>query len=339
MEYSEVLSKYTDKTVLITGGAGCIGSNLIKKLVEAKAEKIIVLDDLSASYRWNIPKDNRVQFVEGSILDEQRLKQVFNERPEYIFHLAAHFANQNSIEHPETDLEVNGLGMLRVLEYARLVEPEGFVFASSGCSVYGSFAPLPFKEEFVSLTLDTPYQIHKLLGELYCNHYHHIYGLPISMGRYFNVFGPGEVPGKYRNVIPNFFWTAMHGRPLSITGTGDETRDFAFVSGVVECNLRMGVMKKARGEAINIATGKETTIKSLAEMINEITGNPAETVFVPKRDWDKSTRRRASIEKAQNLLGYEPKVSVPEGLKAVHSWIIENKERIEGTMKEGVRLW
>ncbi len=339
MESSKVLSKYTDKTILITGGAGCIGSNLTKKLIEAKPKKIVILDDLSAAYRWNIPKDERVLFVQGSILDDEKLKQVFYERPDHIFHLAAHFANQNSIEHPETDLLVNGLGTLKVLEYTRLVEPEGFVFASSGCSVYGSFAPLPFKEEYVSLSLDTPYQIHKLLGELYCNHYYHIYGLPIAMARYFNVFGPGEVPGRYRNVIPNFFWTAMHDRPLTITGTGDETRDFTFVGDVIECNLRLGVMQKARGQAVNIASGRETSVKELAEMINEITGNHADIIYGSKRSWDKSTRRCASIEKAKNLLDYEPKTLVPEGLNAVYAWISENQHRIEEAMKEGAHLW
>lgn len=339
MKYEEILDKYTGKIVLITGGAGCIGSNMIRKLIEANPQKIIILDDLSSSYRWNIPSHEAVHFVEGSILDEQKLKQVFYERPDYIFHLAAHFANQNSIDHPETDLMVNGLGLLKVLEYSRLTEPEGFVFASSGCSVYGSYAPLPFREEHVSLVLDTPYQINKLLGELYCNHYHHIYGLPIAMGRYFNVYGPGEVPGRYRNVIPNFFWTAMHKRPLTITGTGEETRDFAYVGDVVEANLRMAVTEKAQGEAMNIATGTETSILELAEKINQISENPAGITFAEKRAWDKSTRRRGAIDKVKDLLGFEPKARVSEGLPSVYEWLVKNRENIENTMKPEYRLW
>jgi UDP-glucose 4-epimerase len=339
MDFSDVLAKYQDKTILITGGAGCIGSNITQALIKASPKKIVILDDLSAAYRWNIPSAECVQFVEGSVLDEQRLKQVFYEKPDIVFHLAAHFANQNSIDHPETDLMVNGLGTLKVLEYCRLSEPEGIVFASSGCSVYGSFAPLPFKEEFVSLSLDTPYQIHKLLGELYCNHYHHLYGLPIAMGRYFNVFGPGEVPGRYRNVIPNFFWRALHNRPLTLMGTGDETRDFCYVGDIVEANLRMGVTQSARGEAINIATGKETTVRDLVKMINEITGNKAETITVPKRSWDKSTRRCASVEKIERVLGFVPRTSVREGLDHVYEWFVERRNLIEQTLRQEMALW
>ncbi len=261
---------------------------MVRTLLQAEPTHITVLDDFSSSYPWNLPKDNRLTVIDGSILDEQRLKKVFHKRPDYVFHLAAHFANQNSIDHPEDDLMVNGLGLLRVLEYSQLTDVKRLVFAGSGCSVYGSHAEIPFKEETVSLKLDTPYQIHKLLGELYCNHYHEIYGLETSIGRFFNVFGPGEVPGPYRNVIPNFMWKAMHHQPLTITGTGDETRDFAYVDDIVDGVLRLGVIESAAGEAMNLASGKETSVKELAALINEITGNPTEAVFVPKRDWDKS---------------------------------------------------
>ncbi|MHA1909677.1 MAG: NAD-dependent epimerase/dehydratase family protein, partial [Candidatus Thorarchaeota archaeon] len=149
MEFERVLEKYTDTTVLITGGAGCIGSNLTKTLINAEPTKITILDDLSSSFLWNVPTDDVVQFVKGSILDEQKLKKVFSESPDYVFHLAAHFANQNSIDHPEDDLMVNGLGHLRVMESCRLTNPESIVYASSGCSVYGNDAPLPFREDYV----------------------------------------------------------------------------------------------------------------------------------------------------------------------------------------------
>ena len=130
MDSSKVLDHYNGKTILITGGAGCIGSNLIQALLPAKPKRIVVLDDFSSSYPWNLPKHDILEIVEGSILEEQKLKQVFKQRPEYVFHLAAHFANQNSIDHPEADLMVNGLGLLRVLEYSRKVEPERFVSSS-----------------------------------------------------------------------------------------------------------------------------------------------------------------------------------------------------------------
>jgi nucleoside-diphosphate-sugar epimerase len=333
MNFEEVLNHYGGKRILITGGAGCIGSNLTRALLKAEPERIIIIDDLSASFEWNIPKHQKVAFIHGSILDEEKMKRAFSYKPHYVFHLAAHFANQNSVDHPETDLLVNGLGTLKTLEYANLTGVEKFVFASSGCSVYGSQAPLPLKEDFISLHLDTPYQIHKLLGELYCNYFHNYYGLPVAIARYFNVYGPGEVPGKYRNVIPNFIWWAMHGQPLPITGTGEETRDFTYVEDIVDGTLRMGVVEEAVGEAINLASGTETKIIDLANWINEITGNKAGIIFKPRRDWDKAIRRRASIEKAKKILGYEPKTDMKTGLRKVYEWIKENKDKIEACVK------
>jgi nucleoside-diphosphate-sugar epimerase len=333
MRFEDVLSHYTDKRVLITGGAGCIGSNLTKALLKADPEKIVIIDDLSASFEWNIPKHPKVVFIHGSILDEEKMKRAFSYKPHYVFHLAAHFANQNSVDHPETDLLVNALGTLKTLEYANLIGVERFVFASSGCSVYGSQAPLPLREDFVSLHLDTPYQINKLVGELYCNYFHDYYKLPVAIARYFNVYGPGEVPGRYRNVIPNFMWWAMHNQPLPITGTGEETRDFTFVDDIVDGTLRMGVVKEAIGEAINLASGTETRIIDLANWINEITGNKAGVVFKPRRDWDKAIRRRASIEKARKILGYEPKTDMKTGLRKVYDWFRENWEDISKSVK------
>ena len=325
----DILGGYAGKRVLITGGAGCIGSNLTRALLQGEPECVIVLDDLSASYEWNLPQDPRVRFVYGSVLDEEKMKRAFSFKPHYVFHLAAHFANQNSVDHAETDLLVNALGTLKTLEYASLVDVERFVFASSGCSVYGSQAPLPLKEDYVSLHLDTPYQINKLVGELYCNWYHDYYGLPVALARYFNVYGPGEVPGKYRNVIPNFIWRAMHGQPLVITGTGEETRDFTYVEDIVDGTLRMGVVSEAVGEAVNLASETETRVIDLAKWINELTGNDAGVVFKPRRDWDKVVRRRASIEKAGRILGYKPRTGIQAGLKRTYEWILENKARIE----------
>ncbi len=160
---SKIMNEYASRKILITGGAGCIGSNMVRTLLQAEVTHIMVLDDFSSSYQWNLPKDTRLTVIDGFILDEQKLKEVFHKKPDYVFHLAAHFANQNSIDHPEDDLMVNGLGLLRVLEYSRLTDVKRLVFAGSGCSVYGSHAEIPFKENTVSLKLDTPYQIHKLL--------------------------------------------------------------------------------------------------------------------------------------------------------------------------------
>ena len=325
----DYLQEYKGKNILITGGAGCIGSNLTKALIGAKAAKVIVLDDLSAAEKWNIPTDPGVVFIQGSILDDEVLKRAFSGKLDFVFHLAAHFANQNSVDNPETDLEVNGLGVLKVLEYSHLAKVSKFVFASSGCSVYGSQAPLPLKEDFVSLHLDTPYQITKLLGELYCNFFYNYYGLPVAIARYFNVYGPGEIPGAYRNVIPNFIYWALHKMPLPITGTGEETRDFTFVDDIIDGTLRLGVVPEAVGNAFNLASDTETKVIDIANMVNEITGNPSGVKFIPRRDWDKITRRRASVDKARKVLGYEPKMRMKDGIKKVYDWIIENRDEIE----------
>ena len=325
---NEHLKKYDGKRILITGGAGCIGSNLTRALLKTDAGKIFVLDDLSSAESWNTPDDSRVTFIKGSITDDEVLKRAFSEKPNFVFHLAALFANQNSIDHPEADLMVNGMGTLKMLKHSHLGKVEKFVFASSGCSVYGSKAPLPLRENFVSLHLDTPYQITKLLGELYCNFFHNYYGLPVTMTRFFNVYGPGEIPGRYRNVIPNFFFWALHKQPLPITGTGEETRDFTFVEDIVDGVLRAGVVPEAVGEAMNLASGRETKIIELATMINELTGNKG-IKFVARRDWDKIIRRRASIEKARKIIGYEPKTQIKEGLKRTLDWFVQNRDKIE----------
>jgi len=327
------LEHYEGKEVLVTGGVGCIGSNLVRGLIRANAKRIAVLDDLSSSFAWNIPRHKNVTFFQGSILNDDVLRKAFSEKPNFVFHLAALFANQNSIDHPETDLLVNGLGTLKLLQQSHLAKVEKFVFASSGCSVYGSQAPLPLKEDYVSLHLDTPYQITKLLGELYCNFFHNYYGLPVAIGRFFNVYGPGEVPGKYRNVIPNFIYRALHGLPLIVTGTGEETRDFTFVEDIVDGTLRLGAVPAAVGNPINLASGTETKVIDLAHLIVSITGNNNGVEFTNRRDWDKIVRRRASIEKAKDVIGYAPRTGIREGIEKTAEWFRENRDNIEASVE------
>jgi UDP-glucose 4-epimerase len=332
---SEYQEFYRGKTILVSGGAGAIGSNLVRALAELGARLVIVLDDLSSAARWNVPDLPNVLFVEGSILDEVELKRVFFEGPELVFHLAALFANQNSLDHPETDLLVNGLGTLKMLQYSTLARAKRFVYASSGCSIYGSSTPLPLTEEFVSLHLSTPYQITKMLGELYCNFFHHHYDLPVVKARFFNSYGPGELPGQYRNVIPNFIYWAMQGRPLPVTGTGQETRDFTFVGDIVDGLLRAGYFDAAVGQEFNLASGQETCIIDLAEMINAQVGNRAGVVFAPKRKWDTKSRLLASVSRARKLIGYEPRTPLKEGLKQAIAWFQENWQRIEAAARFG----
>lgn len=326
---------YRDKTILITGGAGAIGSNLTRAVAGAGAKLVMVLDDLSSAVRWNVPGLANVMFIEGSILDEVELKRVFFEGPDLVFHLAALFANQNSIDHPETDLLVNGLGTLKLLQYARLVGAKRFIYASSGCSIYGSSAPLPLTEEFMSLHLSSPYQITKMLGELYANFFQHHYELAVVKARFFNSYGPGELPGQYRNVIPNFIYWAMRGEPLPITGTGEETRDFTYVGDIVDGLLRAGYFEAAAGQEFNLASGKETRIIDLAEMINFQVGNKAGVSFTERRKWDTKSRLLASVDRARQLIGYEPNTPFETGLKDAIAWFRENWEGIQAAARFG----
>lgn len=322
-------NEYQDKTVLVTGGAGCVGSNLCRSLGELGVEKVIILDDLSSAYEWNIPQLDNIEFIQGDILDDAVLKRVFKESPDYVFHLAAHFANQNSVDNPEKDLLVNGLGILKVLQYAQLVNIERFVYSSSGCGVYGLDSKMPFEEHDISISLHTPYQLTKLLGELYTNYFHNLYDLPIVNARFFNVFGPGEVPGKYRNVIPNFFYWSMTKQALPITGDGSETRDWTYVEDIVNGLLAMGIREEAIGEAINLGSGKDNKVIDMANRVNELTGNEEGIAYAARRNWDAKTKLLSSIEKAQDLLDYKPKVSFDDGLKNTYQWFTKNWETIE----------
>lgn len=322
---------YKGKRILVTGGAGAIGSNLTRALSNLGAGTVIVLDDLSSAERWNIPSLPNVIFVKGSILNEITVKRVFFEKPEVIFHLAAFFANQNSLDHPESDLMTNGMGTLKLLEYAVFTGVEKFVYASSGCSIYGSNSPLPLKEEFMSMHLSTPYQITKMLGELYCNFFQHHYGLKVVKTRFFNSYGPGEIPGQYRNVIPNFIFWAMQKIALPITGTGNETRDFTFVGDITDGLLRAGCYPKAVGQDMNLASGRETKIIELANLINKLTKNPKGIKFVAKRKWDTKSRLLASVDKAKGLIGYRPNTSFERGLAETIAWFKENWKLIKAS--------
>ena len=324
------LETYKDQIILVTGGVGAIGSNLCHALSLAGASKVIILDDLSASYEWNIPNFPNILFVKGSITDDNDLKRVFREKPTFIFHLAAFFANQNSVDYPEKDLLVSQLGTIKILEHAILQKNiQRFVYAGSGCAIYGAQAPLPLKEDFLSMHLSTPYQISKMAGELYCNFYWHHYDLPVVKTRFFNSYGPGEVPGQYRNVIPNFVYWAMKGQPLPITGDGKMTRDFTYVSDIVNALLRAGWSEKAIGQEMNIASAVETEIIVMADMVNDLVGNKSGVLYTDRRKWDTKSRLLASIDHAQDLLGYKPQINFEIGIKRTIEWFKSNWDFIQ----------
>ena len=153
--------------------------------------------------------------------------------------------------------------------------------------------------------------------------------MPIVNARFFNVFGPGEVPGKYRNVIPNFFYWSMTKQALPITGDGTETRDWTFVGDIVNGLLSMGIEEEAIGEAINLGSGKDHRVIDMANKVNELTGNEEGIAYVARRNWDAKTKLLSSIDKAKDILGYKPTVSFDDGLERVYGWFTDNWENIE----------
>lgn len=330
----EIIEYYKGRTVYISGGAGAIGSNLVIALSILVGEngKIISMDNFSSikvKTPWNTPPLDNVMFIEGDVRNDQSLKRVFKEKPSLIFHLACFFANQNSIDYPEESAEVDVMGHVKLLEYANLVNIDKLVYASSGCAIYGSYPELPLKEDFISMHLTTPYQINKMVGEMYNNFYNHHYNLPIVNCRFFNSYGPGEVPGQYRNVIPNFMYWAMKGKSLPITGDGSETRDFTYVLDLAQGLIKAGYYDSAIGENFNLAAGKEISIKEMSETVNKVTKNSSQLVFNPRRKWDTKPRLLASIKKARDLINYEPIINFDEGFSHNVDWFKDNWEDIE----------
>jgi len=315
----------TDETCVVTGGAGAIGSRLVRRLLREGARSVIVIDNLSSGYLWLLPRDGRVQCLEADVANLCELD--LSVSAPVVFHLAAFFANQNSIEHPFQDLHTNGRGTLAALLWARQNRAKKFVYASAGCSIAGHGLTEPIREDMpVSLHLDTPYQITKALGEFYCNYFHE--HVPTVRCRFFNSYGPGELPGRYRNVIPNFIWWALHDEPLVITGSGQETRDFIFVEDLVDGLMRAAQTPEAVGQAFNLGTGTETCIADLARLVIEATGSRSQIEFAPRRPWDRSTHRQADIAHARAVLGFRPAVSLREGLARAVEWFRQNFERI-----------
>jgi len=233
-----------NKTVLISGGAGVIGSHLAKKLIEEYQCEVIVIDDLSSGHDCLGDLKEDVYFYHTSILNDDVVEKIFiNNQINVIFHLAALFANQKSVDQPKEDLSVNGMGTLKILQYAQKYHVDKVIFTSSSC-VYGN-KDVEDKEDDYEVNLDTPYAITKLLGEKYCDYFYHHYGVKTVVLRVFNCYGPGENPGKYRNVIPNFFKNALNKRILTIYGTGDETRSYC-VTGDTKILMGDSSLKKIK---------------------------------------------------------------------------------------------
>ena len=306
--------------ILVTGGAGALGSNLVRRLVDdPKVQRVTVLDDLSSGYADNLPTHPRMRFVQDTVTNGDLLRRLFHEEHfEYVVHFAANFANQSSVEFPQKDLEVNGMGTLKLLEISTAAKVKRFVYSSSSC-VYGHKDGI-LKEEDEEFAPETPYATTKLLGERYVRFFHTYHGLDAVTVRFFTAYGPGEKPGRYRNVIPNFFSLAMQKKPLPITGDGSETRDFTYVSDTIDGTVATLTLPGMAGQVFNLGSGRETAILHIAEVINRLTGNPAGVDFVGRRKWDTVRRRLASISRAEKYLNYRPNILLEEGLEKTWAW-------------------
>ena len=312
--------------ILVTGGAGAIGSYLTRFL-EAQGHQVIIVDDMSSGFDFNISE--KASFYKVDISSKEDVAAVFKEHDfDVIYHLAAFFANQNSVDHPVRDLEVNGIGTLNILDQALKQYKEGklkhFLFASSSC-VYGMCSGAINETQVFSP--ETPYAITKILGERYIDFYSEHYGLPVTTFRFFNSYGPGELPGKYRNVIPNFIKRALNDEPLVITGTGEETRDFTYIEDTCRALALCVTNEKVFGEKLNVATSRETTIIDIATQIIKLSGSKSEIQFVPRRSWDHTTKRLGDINRLNELTGYKPTFTLAEGLEKTIAWHKEVKKK------------
>ena len=302
--------------LLITGGMGAIGKNLASAAIN-KGFDVVVLDDFSSAAGGTL--DKKVQVHKGSVEDHVLVEKLLENSVDYVVHLAALFANQNSVDNPRADLSTNGLGSLNVAKISAQLGIKRVVYASSSCVYENSNDALSEASEVGGF--DTPYALTKYLGEKYFELYGHLDALNYSIVRIFNSYGPYELPGKYRNVIPNFLKLAMDHEPLPILGTGSETRDFTYVTDIAEGILLALLTPEAKGEIFNLGNGNETSVIDLANAINTITGNPHGVRFHERRNWDKVSKRLSNIDKASAILKYSPKVSFEAGLANTYEWI------------------
>lgn len=319
-------------SVLVTGGAGFVGSNLVHWLLAQGAGSIHVVDNLLSAERVNVPADARVRFTEASVADAATVAALSDDY-DYIFHLCTYHGNQSSIHDPLADHEHNQLTTLRLFERVKgFKQLRKLVYAAAGCAVADkTFAPASATVEDapVSLRMDSPYSISKIVGEMYAAYYHDRHGLPVVRARFQNVYGPREILGAgrwrgtpatvWRNVTPTFIYKALHRQSLPLEGGGESTRDFIFVEDIVR-GLWACAERGEAGDVYNLASGVETSIGDLAAAINRLTGNDADVTRLPRRGWDRSGRRFGSTAKSREKLGFEASVALDAGLRATIEW-------------------
>jgi UDP-glucose 4-epimerase len=299
------------RRALVTGGAGFIGSHLVDRLL-AEGWEVVALDDLSSGRPANLESArDRVEFVKGSLCDEQTIRAAAT-GADVIFHQGAVPSVPRSIAEPVRTHAVNATGTLGVLEAARHCGVRRVVYAASS-SAYGDTPKLP-KVETMPPDPRSPYALQKYAGETYCRLYTELYGLEAVALRYFNVFGPRQDPAsEYAAVIPRFVTAALDGASPTIFGDGEQTRDFTYVSDAVNANLRAADAELAPGQAINVAGGRRISLNELLTEIGGIIGKPVDARYEAARAGDVRDSL-ADLGRAEDLLGYRPEVTLRDGL-------------------------
>lgn len=335
------MDEFTGTKILVVGGAGFVGSNLVTALLQSSPGEIVVVDNLLSAERVNVPRSPQVTFIKGSITSDKILRELRDDL-DYAFHLATYHGNQSSIHNPLADHKNNTLTTLKLYDRVKgFKKLKKVVYSSAGCTVAEKTfdtAHATTEDAPVSLYLDSPYQISKIVGELYSNYYFKQHGLPVVKARFQNVYGPGEILGAgkwrgtpatvWRNVTPTFIYRAIKRMPLAVENGGIATRDFIYVGDIVQ-GLMLCATRGLSGEVYNLASGVETSILDLANLINKLTGNPIPPDFRPARDWDRSGRRFGSTEKAHRELGFKASVSLTDGLTATIEWTKQNLPLID----------
>ena len=305
-------------TVLVTGGAGFIGSHIAAALM-ADGARVRVLDDLTTGHRENIEEiGGDLDFIEGSVADEQLLSKVL-EDVEIVFHEAAIPSVPRSVEEPRQTHIASVDGTFSLLVAARDRKVRRVVYAASS-SAYGDQPTLPKAEQMLPDPL-SPYAVAKLVGEYYCQVFTRVYGLETVSLRYFNVFGPRQDPGsQYSGVVSRFISTLLSNERPVIYGDGEQSRDFTYIDNVVAANLQAAIAKEASGKVINVANGQRITLNQLLAELKELTGKRDVTAEYLEPRMGDVRHSLADITLAKQFLGYESKVDLREGLQRTIDW-------------------